>query len=137
MPIDQAGNEVTVHPVRLSPTSREYQDVASNFHQTASSVAIVSIERIQNPHLFQSYQLRKEKMDRDNGGNNERQLFHGTNPDSVTKINTQGFNRSFSVLNGKAIYLLFNARACGGRYGQFDKGLRTLPFLVNYFVETL
>ena len=101
MPLGQAGNEVTVHTVGLSPTSREYQGVASKFHKTASSVAIVSIERIQNPHLFQSYQLRKEKMDKDNAGNNERQLFHGTNPNSVTKINTQGFNRSFSGLNGK------------------------------------
>ena len=109
MPVTQAGNDVTVHVVKLSSTSREYQNVALKFQQTADSVAIVSIERIQNPHLYQAYQLRKEKMDKDNGGNNERQLFHGTNVDNVTKINTQGFNRSFSGQHGKATDTLFKA----------------------------
>ncbi|KAJ7377465.1 Poly (ADP-ribose) polymerase [Desmophyllum pertusum] len=69
---------------KLPRKSSEYQDVATKFQHTVGSVAIVNIERIQNPHLYQVYQLRKEKMDKDNGGNNERQLFHGTNPDSVT-----------------------------------------------------
>ena len=101
MPRNQAGNDVTVHTVQLSPASREYQDVTLKIHQNGWSTSIASIERIQNPHLYQAYQLRKAKMDKDNGGNNERQLFHGTNPESVTNINTQGFNRSFSGLNGK------------------------------------
>ena len=96
MPRNHVGNEVTVHILKLRPTSIEYQDVAMKFNQTAGALTISSIERIQNPHLYQAYQLRKEKMDKDNGGNNERQLFHGTSPDSVTNINTQGFNRSFS-----------------------------------------
>ena len=88
--------------VQLSPASREYQDVSSKFQQTAGSMAIASIERIQNPHLYQAYQLRKGKMDKDNGGNNERQLFHGTNPDRVVKINTQGFKSSFAgSVNGE------------------------------------
>ena len=82
--------------VQLSAASREYQDVLLKFQQTAGSVAMASIERIQNPHLYQAYQLRKEKMDKDNGGNSERQLFHGTNPDRVMKINTQGFKSSFA-----------------------------------------
>ena len=101
MPRNQAGNDVTVHTVQLSPASREYQDVTLKIHQNGWSTTIASIERIQNPHLYQAYQIRKAKMDKDNGGNNERQLFHGTNPESVTNINTQGFNRSFSGLNGK------------------------------------
>lgn len=103
MPRNQAGNDVNVHVVQLLSTSSEYRDVEMKFHQTVSDVTIVSIERIQNPQLYQAYQLRKEKMDRDNGGSaNERQLFHGTSPESVTKINTQGFNRSFSgTANGK------------------------------------
>lgn len=103
MPRNQAGNDVTVHVVQLLSTSSEYRDVEMQFRQTVSDVTIVSIERIQNPQLYQAYQLRKVKMDRDNGGSaNERQLFHGTSPESVTKINTQGFNRSFSgTANGK------------------------------------
>lgn len=96
MPRNQAGFDVTVHAVNLAPTSVEYQAVATTFYQTVGNYSISGIERIQNPHLYQSYQLRKQKMDKDNGGNNERQLFHGTSPDNVSKINSQGFNRSFS-----------------------------------------
>lgn len=103
MPRNQAGNDVTVHMVKLLSTSSEYNDVETKFYQTVVNVPIVSIERIQNPHLYQAYQLRKQKMDKDNGGShNELQLFHGTSSDNVAKINTQGFNRSFSgTANGE------------------------------------
>ena len=88
--------------VQLTPTSREYQDVTLKFRQTAGSMTIASFERIQNPQLYQTYQLRKEKMDKDNGGNNERQLFHGTYPDRAVKINTEGFKSSFAgSVNGE------------------------------------
>lgn len=96
MPLDERGNEVAVHTVSLASTCAEYQEVAQRVRQTLPSQNIVSIARIQNPFLYQSYQLRKQKMKKDNGGDNERQLFHGTNPDNVTKINTQGFDRSLS-----------------------------------------
>lgn len=96
MPRDERGNEVAVHTVNLANTCAEYHDVARRVRQTLPSQNIVSIARIQNPFLYQSYQLRKQKMEKENGGDNERQLFHGTNPDNVTKINTQGFDRSFS-----------------------------------------
>ena len=102
MPRQRNGNEVTVHTVRLAPHSSEFQSVVQGFQKTAGAVAIKSIERIQNPLLYQAYQLRKQKMDKDNGGNNERQLFHGTASRNVKKINSQGFNRNFSgVAHGK------------------------------------
>ena len=102
MPRIQVGNDVTVHSANLCQSSLEFQDVSLKFHRSVKgSVVISSIERIQNPHLYQTYQLRKEKMDKDNGGDNERQLFHGTIPENVVLINTQGFNRSFSGVNGK------------------------------------
>ena len=44
-------------------------------------------------------------MDKDNGGNNERQLFHGTDAKNISAINTQGFNRSFCGVNGKSSYI--------------------------------
>ena len=98
MPRDDRGNDVSVHMVSLESSSSEYQDVVERFQQTLDfKQNIVSVERIQNPFLYQAYQLRKQKMERDDGArNNERQLFHGTNPDNITKINTQGFDRSFS-----------------------------------------
>ena len=104
MPSDDRGNDVTVHMVTLESSSSEYQDVMKIFRDTVHSgrKPITSIARIQNPFLYQAYQLRKQKMERDNGlGDNERQLFHGTKLDNVTKINTQGFDRSFSGKHGE------------------------------------
>ena len=98
MPRDDRGNDIDIHLVKLASSSVEYQDVIERLQETVpSNLMIKSVERIQNPYLYQAYQLRKQKMDRDNPqANNERQLFHGTNSDNVTKINTQGFDRSFS-----------------------------------------
>ena len=98
MPGDDRGKDVDVHLVKLSSSSVEYQDVVERLQESvASDLMINSVERIQNPYLYQAYQLRKQKMDRDNPEeNNERQLFHGTNSNNVKKINTQGFDRSFT-----------------------------------------
>lgn len=102
MPKQRDGNDVTVHTVRLASHSTEFQNVVQAFQRTAGSAVIRRVERIQNPLLYQAYQLRKQKMDKDNGGNNERQLFHGTASRNVKKINSQGFNRNFSgVAHGK------------------------------------
>ena len=94
-------SDMTVHTVPLLPGSAEYVDVVRKVHATASNVQIQRIERIQNPHLYQSYMVRKQKMDKDNGGNNEHQLFHGTDGSNVKAINTQGFNRSLCGQHGK------------------------------------
>ncbi|XP_068735052.1 protein mono-ADP-ribosyltransferase PARP14-like [Montipora capricornis] len=94
---------MTVHSVPIAPGSSEYQTVASKFQLTGGGSNIKKIERVQNPHLYQSYVVRKQKMDQDNGGNNERQLFHGTDAKNVTAINTQGFNRGFSGVHGVAL----------------------------------
>ena len=96
---------MTVHLVQLAPGSSEYQTVANKFQLTSRGVNILKIERVQNPHLYQSYVVRKQKMDQDNGGNNERQLFHGTDAKNVTAMNTQGFNRSFCGVHGKYLFL--------------------------------
>ena len=93
--------DMTVHLVPLSQSSTEYQDVLRKFQATAGGVNIQKIERIQNPHLYQSYTVRKQKMDKDIEGNSERQLFHGTDSKNVSHINTQGFNRSFCGAHGK------------------------------------
>ena len=97
------GHDSTVHRVLLPPGSPEYQDVVRKFQATAGALNIQKIERIQNPHLYQSYMVRKQKMDKDTGGNSERQLFHGTVAKNVNNINTQGFNRSFCGANGKSL----------------------------------
>ena len=92
---------MTVHKVVLLPGSSEYHDALCKVQATAGGVRIHKIERIQNPRLYQSYMVRKQKMDKDIGGNSERQLFHGTGAKNASHINTQGFNRSFCGAYGK------------------------------------
>ena len=107
MPKEANGNEITVHTVKLQSQSSEFQGVVQMFTKTMNSVTVKRVERIQNPLLYQAYQLRKQKMDKDNGGNNELQLFHGTAYNNVKKINSQGFNRNFSgQVHGERIYVV-------------------------------
>ena len=91
------GPGIPVLTVTLAPDSSEYQTV----HETAAGVKIQSIERVQNPYLWRSYMVCKQNMDKDNGGNYERQLFHGTNAKNLSGMNTQRFNRSYCGEHGK------------------------------------
>ena len=100
-------SDKTVHLVQLAPGSSEYQDVVRKVQSSGGGINVQKIERVQNPHLYQSYLVRKQKMDQDNPrGNNERQLFHGTQHNNIKAINTQGFNRSFCGVHGR--HLSFN-----------------------------
>ena len=94
--------DMTVHTVTLLPGSPEYQKVASKFQATAGRERIQKIERVQNPHLYEQYMVLKQKVDEDNGGNNERQLFHGTDAKNIRAINTQGFDKNFHGEHGES-----------------------------------
>lgn len=98
IPRDGKGHEVAFHSVKLERSSFEYQNVVQRFRRTVNSdqTDITSIQRIQNPFLYKEYRLRKHKMERENEGSNERQLFHGTKAANIKKINTHGFDRSFA-----------------------------------------
>ena len=91
----------TVYKVQLLPGSSEYQDVLRKMQATAGAITVQKIERVQNPHLYQSYMVRKQKMDKDTGGNSERQLFHGTDAKNISNINVQGFNITFCGVHGE------------------------------------
>uniref|UniRef100_A0A3P9Q332 Poly [ADP-ribose] polymerase n=1 Tax=Poecilia reticulata TaxID=8081 RepID=A0A3P9Q332_POERE len=72
------------------------------------------IERIQNPALWKSLQIKKHEMEqRNNHQNNEKRLFHGTSEDTVPIINERGFNRSYAGKNatcyGKGSYFAVKA----------------------------
>jgi len=95
--------DMTVYRVELSKHSFEYRNVMRMIQGTAGAVNIQKIERIQNPHLYQSYMVRKQKMDKDVGGNSERRLFHGTCAVNVSHINTRGFNRSLQSSKGRRV----------------------------------
>ncbi|XP_003941705.3 protein mono-ADP-ribosyltransferase PARP14 isoform X1 [Saimiri boliviensis] len=100
--------------VELKPSDPEYNTVATQFNQTCAHFTIEKIERIQNPDLWNSYQAKKNTMDAKNGLTlNEKQLFHGTDADSVPHVNRNGFNRSYAGKNaaafGKGTYFAVNA----------------------------
>uniref|UniRef100_A0A3B4FEP5 Poly [ADP-ribose] polymerase n=1 Tax=Pundamilia nyererei TaxID=303518 RepID=A0A3B4FEP5_9CICH len=111
------------------------------------------IERVQNPSLWQNYQIMKKQMEvKNKHTNNELLLFHGTTDTSIDLINKQGFNRSYAGKNG-AMYgngsyfavdptysagnyatpdtsghkRMYQARVLVGDYTQGRKGMITPP----------
>ncbi|NWX90194.1 PAR15 polymerase, partial [Nothoprocta pentlandii] len=90
--------------VNLLPTSQEYQDVEKEFQKTCPNFTIEKIERVQNPSLWQTYQIKKGDLDKKNKGwMNERLLFHGTAAASLSLINYRGFDRGFAGKNAAMI----------------------------------
>ncbi|XP_074857625.1 protein mono-ADP-ribosyltransferase PARP14-like isoform X2 [Carettochelys insculpta] len=109
-----AMNQERVKMVSISAAQQEYQDVQGMFLQTCSTFKIEKIERIQNPYLWQTYQIKKQSLDKKNGNiNNEKLLFHGTPSSSLSTINYNGFNRGFAGRNaaviGNGTYFAVNA----------------------------
>ncbi|XP_072581149.1 protein mono-ADP-ribosyltransferase PARP14 isoform X3 [Vulpes vulpes] len=128
--------------VELQPGHAEYDTVATKFNQTCSHLYIEKIERIQNPHLWNSYQTKKKAMDAKNGHkNNEKQLFHGTDADSVPHVNHNGFNRSYAGKNavayGKGTYFAVNARySANDTYSRPDRNGKKHMYYVRVLTGT-
>ncbi|XP_030579279.1 protein mono-ADP-ribosyltransferase PARP15-like isoform X2 [Archocentrus centrarchus] len=102
----------------LTPGSKEYNDVESELTKAG-----LHIERVQNPALWQSYQILKKQMEAKNKHtNNERLLFHGTSADSTDLINSKGFNRSYAGKNGamygNGSYFAVDPNYSAGRYAR-------------------
>ncbi|XP_064012545.1 protein mono-ADP-ribosyltransferase PARP14-like [Pogoniulus pusillus] len=91
--------------VNLKPSHEEYLEVEKKFKETCPYFLIEKIERIQNPFLWQTYQIKKKSLCKKNKNqNNEKLLFHGTPSSSLSMINYSGFNRGFAGKNvGAAI----------------------------------
>ncbi|XP_009471885.1 PREDICTED: poly [ADP-ribose] polymerase 14-like [Nipponia nippon] len=96
--------EERVKLVNLKPSHQEYLDVQNKFRKTCPSFVIEKIERIQNPFLWQTYQIKKISLCAKNKNQiNEKLLFHGTAPSSLSMINYNGFNRGFAGKNAAVI----------------------------------
>uniref|UniRef100_A0A3B3ZVS7 Poly [ADP-ribose] polymerase n=1 Tax=Periophthalmus magnuspinnatus TaxID=409849 RepID=A0A3B3ZVS7_9GOBI len=98
----------------VAPGSPEYSTVEQQFKASCNR-NIIKIERVQNPALWQSLQIKRRAMDVKNGHqNNERQLFHGTSQDTIAFINEHGFNRSYAgknaTVHGKGTYFAVKAQ---------------------------
>ncbi|NXG68991.1 PAR15 polymerase, partial [Baryphthengus martii] len=93
-----------VRLVNLKPSRQEYLEVRNRFQKTCPKFVIEKIERIQNPFLWQTYQIKKESLcTKNKNQNNEKLLFHGTAPSSLSTINYNGFNRGFAGKNAAVI----------------------------------
>uniref|UniRef100_A0A8C5RBE9 Poly [ADP-ribose] polymerase n=1 Tax=Leptobrachium leishanense TaxID=445787 RepID=A0A8C5RBE9_9ANUR len=115
----------TVKMVSLSPVSQEYNNVIQQFMRTCQ-MRIIKIERIQNSPLWLNYKIKKQSIDSRNGNaNNEKQLFHGTDPNTILHVNHNGFNRSYAGKNaasyGNGTYFAVNAMySAHDRYSRPD-----------------
>ncbi|XP_077305872.1 protein mono-ADP-ribosyltransferase PARP14-like [Lithobates pipiens] len=99
--------------VPLTSSSSDYSEVEGLFTQTCQ-MRIIKIERIQNIHLYQNYQIKKNDINAKNGTRtNEKRLFHGTEIGITSNINRNGFNRAYAGSNaaklGKGTYFAAEA----------------------------
>ena len=112
--------------VELMQSDREFEYVKALFEREKSkpvktahfqeNCTLEKVIRLQNPILFKHYKIEKEKfMKKYNKmpsgwreNKMERTLFHGTSEDTVFKINSEGFDRSFCgkhmTLYGQGVY---------------------------------
>ncbi|CAN2389076.1 positive regulation of interleukin-4-mediated signaling pathway [Pristimantis euphronides] len=102
-----------VDVVQLTNGSQEYSDVVAKFQNTCQ-MKIVKIERIQNKNLWMNYQIKKQAIETKNRTTtNEKQLFHGTDSNTLNTVNHNGFNRSYAGKNaacyGNGTYFAVNA----------------------------
>ncbi|XP_052530868.1 protein mono-ADP-ribosyltransferase PARP14 isoform X1 [Tympanuchus pallidicinctus] len=109
---DMQGERVKL--VALTQSCQEYLEVQKRFQKTAHSFVIEKIQRIQNPFLWQTYQIKKKSLCMKNKHkDNEKLLFHGTAKISLNAINYNGFNRGFAGINaaiiGNGTYFAVNA----------------------------
>ncbi|TNN79433.1 Poly [ADP-ribose] polymerase 14 [Liparis tanakae] len=110
---DSMPANTTCQVVLVNAGTAEHTEVLTLFQATCKQ-PVTKIERIQNPVLWKSLQIKKCDMEqRNNHGNNEKRLFHGTCPDTVAHINEHGFNRSYAGKNavcyGNGTYFAVNA----------------------------
>ncbi|RVE58381.1 hypothetical protein OJAV_G00209100 [Oryzias javanicus] len=91
----------------------EYNEVLQLFQATCKR-NVIKIERVQNPALWKSLQIKKRELEVRNGHqNNEKRLFHGTSEDTMKIINDRGFNRVYAGKNaacyGNGSYFAVNS----------------------------
>ncbi|XP_046564767.1 E3 ubiquitin-protein ligase mind-bomb-like isoform X2 [Haliotis rubra] len=121
-------------------TSFEYRHVESKVEETLSNKSIVSIYRIQNVALWEQYTVAKVNMEREYGRGlaNEKQLFHGTTPDSADLIPHQNIDFRLAgsrvgALLGQGAYFAVDAKYSDG-YAKEDARRHKFMFLAKVLV---
>jgi serine/threonine protein kinase len=103
--------------VVLDPLHAEFGEVAALFFASLHNriaTRILSIDRIQSQGQWGLYRAKRRDMElRGGAGHGERRLFHGTDEETVPKIISTAFNRSFcgknATLYGEGVYFAADA----------------------------
>lgn len=106
-----------VELVEVPSDSDDFKDVEDIFHKTCrkDQWLIVKVDRVQNLPQWRLYHAHKVMVESRRHGNdaNEKRLFHGTEKDTIPKINKNSFNRSFcgknATMYGEGVYFAVNA----------------------------
>ena len=90
----------------VASNSEEWKAVLKLARDTLPSISMKKVERVQNMNLWEKYSLEGKHMtDRNNGGTNERYLFHGTtkvDPHDVARADS-GVDFRYSMSNRKSL----------------------------------
>ncbi|XP_063788866.1 protein mono-ADP-ribosyltransferase PARP14-like [Pseudophryne corroboree] len=129
------GNSL-VMVVDVPAGTSEFSDVQKKFAQSCGN-RILKIERIQNKDLWMNYDIKKQSINTKNGTtNNERQLFHGTDANSIQIVIHNGFNRGYAGRNaaafGNGTYFAVNASySAHSTYSKPDSNGQRHMYLVS------
>ncbi|XP_013416716.1 uncharacterized protein LOC106178183 [Lingula anatina] len=88
--------------VPVEKSKEEYKKVEKLFLRTLPRCTILSIQRLQNPKLWQTYSLQRTHMLEENGlqNLNEMRLFHGTHQANIDAICRQNLDWRLYGRNG-------------------------------------
>ena len=96
-PLNDDGNEKTLHMFEVVQGSGEYEEAVKNFKATiGQTVTIISLKRVQNPTLYLRHATLQDTLCKKYSKKEVevRHLFHGCGEDILKYIAIQGFNRS-------------------------------------------
>ncbi|XP_043919362.1 protein mono-ADP-ribosyltransferase PARP14-like [Protopterus annectens] len=100
---DDTDLEGKCREVPLHHDTQEYQEIKNDFVKTFTQTPDVQgfeLWRIENPSLWRMYIAKRREMRRlKQFSDPESILYHGTNSDTCSKINADGFNRSYCGKN--------------------------------------
>ncbi|CAF4952737.1 unnamed protein product [Rotaria sp. Silwood1] len=100
---DHISKMVDILLVPLPTSSVLYKDLSAKIRTIATEIQIKSIEQIRNPLLEDAYEAMKSLIAREcpESNPNERELFHGTKPESVQGITDYGFDDRYFSSSGR------------------------------------
>ncbi|KAK6176232.1 hypothetical protein SNE40_014553 [Patella caerulea] len=118
--------------VELTPDTKgasdERERILNLFNKTSGNSRVMKLERIQNIDRWEAYAVKKKSLERTYGVGlaNERHLFHGTKPEIVKFIISQGLDSRLvqNGLYGDGAYFALQSKLSDGYTEEDDDGNR-------------